>query len=101
MIDGYVTEYGFSSEAIHRDLKIDGIEHQQANYYEKIDTLDVLLAEANSLRDELIEHAQKHNLSDEEFEDIKNMFLSKTQQLSTYGASYLLDYLTVFAQLIQ
>jgi len=101
MIDGYVTEYGFSSEAIHRDLKIDGIEHQQANYYEKIDTLDVLLAEANSLRDELIEHVQKHNLSDEEFEDIKNMFLSKTQQLSTYGASYLLDYLTVFAQLIQ
>ena len=101
MIDGYVTEYGFSSEAVHRDLKIDGIEHQQANYYERVNTLDELLAEANDLRDQLIEYHKLKNLSTDEFEDIKNAFLEKTQQLSTYGPSYVLDYLTVFAQLLR
>lgn len=101
MIDGYVTEYGFSSEAVHRDLKIDGIEHQQANYYERVNTLDELLAEANDLRDQLIEYHKLKNLSADEFEDIKNAFLEKTQQLSTYGPSYVLDYLTVFTQLLR
>ena len=101
MIDGYVTEYGFSSDAVHRDLKIDGIEHQQANYYERVDTLDVLLAEANDLRDQILQNAKLHNLTQEEFEEIKDAFLDKVQQLSTYGASYVLDYLTVFTQLMK
>lgn len=99
MIDGYVGRYGFSSEAIHRDLKIDGVEHQQANYYERINKLDDLLAEANSLRDDLIKHHTSTPLSDAEFDDIKNSFLEKVQELSTYGASYVVDYLTVFTEL--
>lgn len=100
MIDGYVGQYGFSSDAVHRDLKIDNIEHQQANYYERIDALDELLAEANAMRDELILFKQGQHLEPDEIADLKAGFIEKVQSLSTYGTNYVMDYLTVFTDLL-
>lgn len=102
MIDGYVTRYGFSNEAVHRNLKIDEKEHQQANYYEKVDTIPTLLAKTNQYRDELIGHFNKTNsLNDTEFNKTTKLFLEKVQELTTYNASYALDYLSVLTNLMK
>ena len=101
MIDNYVTEYGFSGDAVHQDLKIDNVEHQQANYYDRIDTQALLIQDTNELRDILIEHAKTKNLSNSEYDEVKEAFISKVRALSAYGNNYTIDYLKLFVQLIQ
>lgn len=101
MIDGYVVRYGFSSEAVHRNLKIDGIEHQQANYYERVNAIDDLREEANILRDQLISYHQKKNLTADDFEELRTAFIEKVNELGTYNTSYVLDYLTVMTELLR
>ena len=95
MIDAYVTNYGFSPDAVHRDLTIDGKPRQQANYYEKIDTLSDLLKTTNELRDKIILHTQTHNMSATELDEVKEAFLKNVSELGTYGYSYAVDYLEV------
>lgn len=102
MIDGYVTKYGFSGDAVHRDLTINGVAHQQANYYERANFLDQIIQQTNDERDIIIKHIQKiEPLSNTEFDAIRTKFMKHIDDLSTYSASYAANYLDTLLKLVK
>ena len=102
MIDGYVTKYGFSGDAVHRDLTINGVAHQQANYYERANFLDQIIQQTNDERDIIIKHIQKiEPLSNTEFDAIRTKFMKHIDVLSTYSASYAANYLDTLLKLVK